>query len=93
VPQLSVDALAQVGKTVNCAAVMAVGLGDKVTVTNHPAQAGATTTSYFVEGGQFSLGPERFVITWNVSPTYAEDNMLILDDATYGDFSLYPLAL
>jgi hypothetical protein len=93
VPTLTVDALAQVGKTVDCADVMAVTLGDKVTVTNHPAQAGATTTSYFVEGWTETYGPESLTITWNVSPTYAEDNMLILDDATYGDFSLYPLAL
>jgi hypothetical protein len=93
VPQLTVDALAQVGKTVDCFDVMAVTLGDKVTVTNHPAQAGATTTSYFVEGWTETYGPESLTITWNVSPTTAEDSILILDDATYGDFSLYPLAL
>jgi hypothetical protein len=92
-PTLTVNALAQVGKTVDCADVMAVTLGDKVTVTNHPAQAGATTTSYFVEGWTEVYGPESLTITWNVSPTYAEDNILILDDATYGDFDLYPLAL
>lgn len=93
VPTLTVDALAQVGKTVDCADVMAVTLGDKVTVTNHPAQAQATTSSYFVEGGSEVYGPESLTLTWNVSPTYAEDQILLLDDATYGDFSLYPLAL
>lgn len=84
VPTLTVNALAQVGKTVDCADVMAVTLGDKVTVTNHPTQAAATTTSYFVEGWTEVYGPESLTITWNVSPASPDADVWILGDATYG---------
>lgn len=93
VSTLTVDALAQVGKTITCADVMAVTLGDKVTVANHPQQASMSITDYFVEGGTFSIAPESLRITWNVTPTYAEDNIYIFDDPIYGDIDTYALPL
>jgi hypothetical protein len=83
-PTLSVDALAQVGKTPNCSAVLAATIGDKVTVSNHPDQAQASTVDYFIEGGTYAIGPESFVVTWNVTPSSPDDLTLIVSDATRG---------
>ena len=93
VPALTVDALAQVGKTVTCAQVMAVTVGDKITVANHPQQAALSITDYFVEGGSFTIGPEKFEITWNVSPSSPEDQVFVLDSATRGVLDTSVLAL
>lgn len=93
VPSLTVDALAQVDKNVTCARVMAVTVGDKVTVKNHPRQAALSSTDYFVEGYAETYGPERLTITWNLSPTLAEDQTFILDDPVRGDFDIYALPL
>jgi hypothetical protein len=83
-PTLSVDALAQVGKTPNCSAVLAATIGDKVTVSNHPAQAQASSVDYYIEGGTYAIGPESLVVTWNVTPSSPDDLTLIAGDATRG---------
>ena len=51
VPNLEVDALAQVGKTPNCAAVLATTVGDKITVATGPLRRPArpSTTSLRAE--------------------------------------------
>lgn len=70
--------------TVSSADLIAVTIGDKITVANHPQQAAVSIVDYFVEGGSFTIGHESFGITWNVSPTDAEDAVFILDSATQG---------
>jgi len=92
VPSMTVEALEQVGKTVTCADVMAVTVGDKVTVTNHPSQASASTSDYFVEGGTETYGPERLTLTWNLSPSSPDDTAFILGSATRGVLGTNPLA-
>ncbi len=93
VASLSVQALAQVGKTPNCSAVMATDPGDKITVSNHPSQAANSSTSYFVEGYTKVYGPESLLITFNLSPTSPEDTTFVLGDSTRGVLGTNPLAL
>lgn len=92
VPTLSVDCLAQVGKTPNCAAVMATNIGDKITVSNHPTQMAATSSDYFVEGWIETYGPESLVMTFNVSPTSPWDEVWILGDPVRGELGTARLA-
>ena len=92
VPSMTVEALEQVGKTVTCADVMAVTVGDKVTVTNHPSQASASTSDYFVEGGTETYGPERLTLTWNLSPSSPDDTALVWGDTTQGVWGTNPWA-
>lgn len=92
VPSLSVDVLAQVGKTPNSAAVLAASLGDKVTVSNHPAQAAATSSDYFIEGGTLTFAPESVGVTWNVSASAPYDQVLIVGDAARGVVGTNPVA-
>ena len=93
VPNLEVDALAQVGKTPNCAAVLATTVGDKITVSNRPSQASSSTIDYFVEGGTETYGPESLRLTFNLSPSAPYDQVLIIDDPVRGAIGVYPLAL
>jgi hypothetical protein len=93
VASLSVDVLAQVGKTPNCATVMATNVGDKITVSNQPSQAVASTSTYFVEGWTEVHGPESLRITFNVSPTSPDDQTLVIGDATRGVIGTNPVAL
>ena len=93
VPNLEVDALAQVGKTPNCSAVLATTVGTKITVSNRPSQASSSTVDYFVEGGTATIGPESLKLTFNVSPSAPYDQVLIIDDPVRGAIGVYPLAL
>jgi hypothetical protein len=91
VPSLTVDALAQVGKTPNCSAVLAATLGDKITVSNRPTQAAASSVDYFIEGWTYVIGPESFTVTWNLSPSSPEDQVLVIGDATRGVIGTNPI--
>jgi hypothetical protein len=82
VPALTVNALAQVGKTPNCAAVMAATVGTKITVSNRPTQAASSSVDYFIEGWTKVYGHESLFITWNLSPSSPEDQALVIGDAT-----------
>jgi hypothetical protein len=92
VPSLTVDALAQVGKTPNCAAVLAATVGDKITVSNRPSQAATSSVDYFIEGGTIQIGPESLRVTWNLSPSSPEDQVLVIGDATRGVIGTNPVA-
>lgn len=70
--------------TVSSADLMAVTIGDRITVANHPQQAATSITDYLVEGGSFSIGPESMGITWNVSPSSPDDTVLIWGDTLRG---------
>jgi hypothetical protein len=89
---LSVDTTAQVGKTPNCAAVMAANVGNKITVANRPAQAASSSVSHFVEGYTRSYSPESVMTTFNVSPSSPEDQVLVIGDATRGVIGTNPVA-
>lgn len=91
-PSLTVNALAQVGKTPNCAAVMAATVSSKITLSNRPSQAAAATATYFVEGWTETYGPESLMLTWNVSPTSPWDQVFVLGDASRGVLGTNPLA-
>lgn len=91
-PTLAVQALAQVGKTPNCATVMAATVGTKITVSNRPTQAASSTVTYFVEGYTEVYGPESLLLTFNVTPTSPEDQVLVIGDATRGVIGTNPVA-
>ncbi len=84
IPTLSVDALAQVGRTVTCEAVLAATIGDKITVSNQPSQMDYAQADYVIEGWSFDIGPESFKVTWNVSPSAPDDTVLVWGDANQG---------
>jgi hypothetical protein len=86
--------LAQVGKTPNCSTVLALNVGDKITVSNRPTQDASSSASFFVEGYTRTYGPESCVTTFNVSPSSPEDNTYIVGDVTgRGVIGTNPIAL
>jgi hypothetical protein len=94
IPTLTVDCLAQVGKTPNCSTVLALNVGDKITVSNRPTQDASSSASFFVEGYTRTYGPESCVTTFNVSPSSPEDNTYIVGDVTgRGVIGTNPIAL
>lgn len=93
VPSLTVDVLAHVGLTPSTDDLLGLDIGDLIAVTNAPAQADATTASYFVEGYTEVIGPESYEITFNLSPTHPALSALQLDDATRGKLDTGVLAL
>lgn len=93
VPTLSVNALDQVGKTPNCAAVMAATIGTLITVSNRPTQDSTSSGTFFVEGYTRTYGPESLMITFNVSPSSPEDTTYVCGDASRGVIGTNPIAL
>lgn len=91
-PQLAVNTLAQAGKTVGCAAIMATTLGDKITVAGRPSQAATEDVDYFVEGYTETYGPESLTFVFNVSPAAPYDEVLVIGDATRGVIGTNPVA-
>lgn len=65
------------------AAVLALGVGDKISVTNLLAQSDTSTKSFFIEGYAEAVGSATHTLTFNVSPA-AVDDVWILGDSTYG---------
>jgi hypothetical protein len=62
--------------------VLALEIGDRVSVTNLPAQAPATTMAFFVEGYTEAIGAETYTIDYNLSPAVLSD-VWVLDSASY----------
>jgi hypothetical protein len=93
IPTLTVDCLAQVGKTPNCSAVLAANVGDKVTVSNRATQDSSSSASFFVEGYSRVYGLESCRTTFNVSPSSPDDTTLVIGDATRGVIGTNPIAL
>lgn len=83
-PSLTVDVLAHQGLTPSAQTLLGVTVGDLLAVTNAPTQSDTTTPTYFVEGYTETIGPERYEITYNLSPTYPTLNTFVLDSATRG---------
>jgi hypothetical protein len=84
VPSLSVDALAQVGKSPSCAAVMDATVGTLITVANQPTQAATSTVDYFIEGWTETYGPESLQMTFNVSAAEPYTGVFIVGDPVRG---------
>lgn len=84
VPAVTVDLVAQVGKTPSPATLMLADIHTLMRVTSQPGQAAATTADYFVEGYTETIGVESYVISFNVSPGEPFTKVFILDDAVRG---------
>lgn len=74
------------------AAVLALDVGDLITVTDWPTQAASSTQSFFVEGYNDRATLESYEISFNVSPAGPWLATLILDDATRGVLDTNTLA-
>jgi hypothetical protein len=88
-PQLSVE-LAKMS-TAQHAAVLAVTVSDKVTVTNLPAQSDSASKSFFIEGWTETFTDTLHRIDFNVTPATGFD-VWTVGDATYGVYDAYPIA-
>jgi len=88
-PQLGVE-LARMSATRH-AAILAVGVGDKIAVSNLPSQSDASSKSFFCEGYAETISDSQWRIEFNVSPTTGF-NVLKIGDATYGAIDSNPIA-
>jgi hypothetical protein len=91
-PTLEVDVLAQVGKVPNSANVLAITMGDKITVFNRPVQAASSSIDYFIEGWTLTAGHEYLHMSFNLSPSAPYDQVLVVDDPVRGKVDTYPVA-
>jgi hypothetical protein len=67
------------------AAVLALTIGDRISIINHPAQAAGASIDYFIEGYAEALGVGTHRLAFNVSPVSSFDNIFRLDHATLGE--------
>lgn len=94
VPSLTVDVVAHKGLTPTIQDLLDLTVGDLIAVVNAPAQAESSTPSYFAEGYTETIGPESYLITFNLSPSYPTLSTFVLGDATRGKLDdAYVLAL
>lgn len=90
IPSLGIDLLPLTSARQDT--VMTLDISSKITLSNLPAQAPATTLTFFIEGYTETIGPESYGFEFNVSPTTGYD-VWVLEDATYGAYDTYPIAL
>lgn len=65
---------------------MGLDIGSRVSVTNAPGQAPASSVDYFTEGYSETLGPFGWSMTLNLSPVPPQyDSLFTLDDAALGE--------
>ena len=88
-PQLGVE-LAKMSRA-RQVLVLAVKVGDKITVTGLPSQSDASSKSFFVEGWTETITDSTHRIEFNVSPTTGFD-VWEIEHATFGQYDAYPLA-
>jgi hypothetical protein len=88
-PQLGVE-LAKMN-TARQDAVLAVTVGDKITVTNLPDQSDSASKSFFVEGWTETITDTLHRIEFNVSPATGFD-VWEIEHATFGQYDAYPIA-
>ena len=73
--------------------LMNASVGTRITLSGLPTQASSTSVDFFIEGYTEAIGPESYEFTFNVSPVNDDlHDVWILQDATYGDNDVYPLA-
>lgn len=73
------------------AAILALEVGDKITVTNLPSQSDASTKSFFVEGYTETITDSEWLIEFNVSPTTGFE-VWEIDHPVYGQYDAWPIA-
>lgn len=83
VPTLTTVDLTQID-TAKLAGVLACDVGSRITTTDWPDQAPASTLDFFVEGYSEVIELESHTITFNVSPGEIWLDTFVLDDATRG---------
>jgi len=88
-PQLGVE-LARMSATRH-AAILDVGVGDKIAVSNLPSQSDASSKSFFCEGYTETITDSQWRIEFNVSPTTGFE-VFEIGHATYGQYDAYPIA-
>ena len=74
------------------ASLFSASVGTRFTVSGLPAQAQASSVDFFIEGYTESIGVESYAFAFNLSPVTGFD-VWILEDAIYGQYDAYPLAL
>lgn len=84
VPSVTVDLVGQTS-TALTTSLLNLELGDKITFTNLPSQAPASTMSFFVEGYTETIGYQTHKLTLNLSPTDVYDDVWILGVSTLGN--------
>lgn len=89
IPEVSTDLLAH--SLATQALIMGCEIGDRITLSNLPAQAPAPSITFFIEGWTEVIGPESYFFTFNVSPTRGYE-VWTVEDATYGAYDSNPLA-
>lgn len=77
---VTVDLLNQDSSTIT--SLLAAKIGDRMTITNLPAQAPSATYGGFIEGISEVLGGELYTITFEISPVGLSD-VWVLDSSTY----------
>lgn len=82
VPSLSVDLLPF--NQVDQNKILALTIGDRISVTNHPAQAAESTADYFVEGYAETITSDSYTYTFNSSPGWPFTSLFTVGDATLG---------
>lgn len=75
------------------AEVLAIGIGDRITVTGLPGSAANASEDFFMEGYTESIGDTLHRITFNVSPGAPWLNVWVLGDATKGIIGPHPDAI
>jgi hypothetical protein len=88
-PQLGVELAKMDGD--QQAAVLAVAVSDKITVTNLPSQSDSASKSFFVEGWTETITDTLHRIDFNVTPDTGF-NVWEVGHATYGQYDAYPIA-
>jgi len=84
---LTVDLVGFASSGGTVANLLGVEIGDRVQVTNLPADVSATTTlDLFVEGVAWRIDKDRVTVTLTVSPMGFAGSVFVFDDATYGKF-------
>ena len=73
------------------AAVLAVDVSDKVTVSNLPSQSDAATKSFFIEGYTETITDSTHRIDFNVSPKTGFE-VWEVGHATYGQYDAFPIS-
>ena len=77
--------------------IFTLDVSSRIALSNLPTQAPATSLSFFIEGYTESIGAsgdgaQFYNLDFNVSPTTGYD-VWTIEDAVYGQYDAYPLAL
>jgi hypothetical protein len=93
IPNVSVQLMGLASATIT--SLLALELGDRITLSGLPTQAPASSMDFFIEGYSESIrvaaDGESWLMTFNLSPAELFD-VWVLEDAVYGAYDTYPLS-